>query len=192
MHPNELMQLGVLLVGFKYDATKVCHDTWVSRFVAFYGSKPVVYTKLMLDLQASINDFSPTKFLMSLHFLRRFPSETEQAAMFSICEKTARKWTWFYIEKIAQLKETKVCVAVKYNFFIHYVITLTLYHLRLSFHLQTVKKYSLHPLTGFIAGWRSQGTRRSPLIKRTIPINLTQPVSLMKLPYPCGATGAYG
>jgi hypothetical protein len=42
---------------------------------------------------------------MAFHFLKCYPTENQLAGLFQICEKTARKWGWFYAEKMQALKQ---------------------------------------------------------------------------------------
>ena len=50
-------------------------------------------------------------FLMTIYFLKCYPTEAQVAAMFHVCERTVRQWCWFYATKIQLLKEAKVGVA---------------------------------------------------------------------------------
>lgn len=116
--PKALMKRGLKLVGYsKKRQSNVCAATLYERFRANYGSDPEVYAKLFVDLQTtpipeaqvSEKDLCVDDFLMSLHFLKCYPTELQQEAIFKVCNKTARKWTWFYITKMHHLKQQKVC-----------------------------------------------------------------------------------
>jgi hypothetical protein len=84
--------------------------------LSHYGSLPVVYAQIWEDLQttgiqeASIAGHKTDSacFLLAIHFLKAYPTETEQAGVFRVCEKTARKWGWFFAGKIQALKGSKV------------------------------------------------------------------------------------
>jgi hypothetical protein len=54
---------------------------------------------------------------MTFHFLKCYPSEAQLAASFSISEKTARKWRWFFARQIQALKiENGSCDTTKRAF----------------------------------------------------------------------------
>lgn len=114
--PHALLKQGLQLLGYVY-GNHVSNKTWINRFKSHYGSDPAVYSKVLEDLQTTNNAEARVEitkvvlinyFFMAMYYLRCNPSETEQAAMFSVSAKTARKWTWFYITKIQQLKTMKV------------------------------------------------------------------------------------
>lgn len=112
--PDEILYTGLTLVGFSDDRQQVCRDTSLVRFRSHYGSNPLVYSELCEDLQttniaeARVDDMKIHYFLMSIHFLKCYPTAEQQSALFKVDEKTARKWTRFYISKIAALKPQKV------------------------------------------------------------------------------------
>ena len=47
-------------------------------------------------------------FLLAMNWLYRYDMDEELSATFGHCSKTLRKWKWFYVGKIAALKEQKV------------------------------------------------------------------------------------
>jgi len=111
------MVAGLELAGF--DRTRQRRSSRVSnldRFKKHFGSMPLVYTELWTDLQKTtikkarinINEVDVDSFLLGLHFLRCYPTNDQQEGLFKICMKTARKWSWFFVEKIAALKGDKV------------------------------------------------------------------------------------
>jgi hypothetical protein len=85
-------------------------------FRTHYGSEPHVYKKIWLDLQVSSNDearIPPGKlkldyFLMSMYFLRLYPTQLELVATFNYCRETIDQWLWYYLEKIQALKDEKI------------------------------------------------------------------------------------
>ena len=99
--PDQMLQTGLMLVGFEVHAIqKVSRNTNLKRFRSHYGSNPIVCATIWDDLCHSNNpdariDTSTVdvhQFLMSLHFVRCYPTEACLAATFGICEKTACKW----------------------------------------------------------------------------------------------------
>lgn len=119
--PEDVMSMGLRLVGFDDRRIQNAGDILNHRrFRAWYGSNPNVYATLWEDLLTTDNVEArlPTKlmgrqaafnhFLMCLHFLKAYPVEEHRAATFKVCERTSRKWTWYYVQRIAALKEQKV------------------------------------------------------------------------------------
>jgi len=113
----EIMLRGLELCGFDRSRQKrVKWETNRRRFKSHYGSDPVVYAQIWEDLQttkipeANILNVKPCvdSFLMAVHFLKCYPTEKEQEGIFKICDKTARKWGWYYVHKIQALKKQKV------------------------------------------------------------------------------------
>lgn len=51
----------------------------------------------------SISQKDPIHLLMALHFLKSYGIQTQLASIFSVDEKTYRKWTWTYINAIKKL-----------------------------------------------------------------------------------------
>lgn len=45
----------------------------------------------------------PSHLLMALHFLKSYGIQTQLASIFSVDEKTYRKWTWIYVNAISKL-----------------------------------------------------------------------------------------
>lgn len=88
----------------------------VSRFKALFGSDPVVYAQLWEDLQtteipgARIDGRATgiDHYLMAVYFLWCYPTESHLAGLFNICEKSVRKWIWYFVGKIQALKQEKV------------------------------------------------------------------------------------
>jgi len=117
LSPDELMVVGLQLAGFDINRQNRCKRiTNLNRFKKHYGSLPVVYSELWSDLQTTTvpgaridaSEVDVESFLLGLHFLRCYPTNDHQEGMFKICMKTARKWSWYFVEKIAALKDVKV------------------------------------------------------------------------------------
>jgi hypothetical protein len=114
---DEMLRKGLILVGWEPQRqVTVREEKKLDRFKSFYGSTPTVLAKIYEDLQttdivdARINarKHSCDKFLMTAYFFKIYPSEAMMAGTFKVDEKTARKWIWFFAEKIQALKKTKV------------------------------------------------------------------------------------
>ena len=58
-----------------------------------------------IDTEKSDADY----FLMAIHFLKWcYPTEQQQTGTFKLCEKTARKYAWYFASKVQALKGQKV------------------------------------------------------------------------------------
>jgi hypothetical protein len=100
------------------DSTTIAKQTYDERkrFKALYGSNPNIYAAIFEDLQTTeiaearvdAKSLCVNAFLMSLHFLKCYPTENQRSGIFQICKRTARKWGWFYCRKIQALKKEKV------------------------------------------------------------------------------------
>ena len=115
--PDQMLTQGLMLVGFEnHRIQNVSRVVNLERFRAHYGSNPIVYAQIWEDLQttavpdAQIDNVQAdlSMFLMSIYFLKCYASEALMAATFRICEKTVRKWRWFFASKIQALKTEKV------------------------------------------------------------------------------------
>jgi hypothetical protein len=115
----KILHKGLQYAGFSNRRQKrVKHETNMERFRSFYGSDPVVYAKILDDLiftdipAASIagNDEVTLKhYLMAIHWLKCYRTETVQSGQFGFCEITCRKYAWYFAERIQALKDQKVC-----------------------------------------------------------------------------------
>jgi len=118
LSPNEIMRKGLLLAGFSFHRQqRVCRASNLRRFKAFYGSAPIVLTVIWEDLQTTLipdaligveEADDVDLFLLSMHYLRVYPTEPILSGLFKLCEKTGRKWAWHYADKIAALKIDKI------------------------------------------------------------------------------------
>lgn len=113
--PRMMLENGLAFIGYNV-RDGVDAGTWDRRFRGHYGSDPLVYSKLFEDLQttpiveARIQEdkISLHYFLMTVYFLRHYPTELVVESVFKVSEKTARTWIWFYVAKIKELKRQKV------------------------------------------------------------------------------------
>ena len=117
---EEMLWKGLELAGFDRCHTTVNCKQLLKCFNAFYGSEPKVYVQIwedllktnIVDARVPTNIADVDAFLLAIHFLKVYPTENNQAALFQICEKTAQKWAWYYAGKIQALKAKKVCLAM--------------------------------------------------------------------------------
>jgi hypothetical protein len=117
---NYILRFGLELKG--YDSAmqaRVQRTTCVRRFKSFYGSNAIVYASLWEDLQKTKIKEARMRvrgtgkkqlkhMLMALYFLRAYPTEERQAAIFHVSDRTVRTATWKFIAKISALFKDKV------------------------------------------------------------------------------------
>ena len=117
--PDEIMQRGLELIGKDWQRQqRVKLETNIQSFNDAYGSAPIVYAAILEDLfttnvpEARVDPktFLLDHYLMALHWLYSYPKEGDRSGRFNFCLKTARKWAWFYAEKIQELKKEKVSI----------------------------------------------------------------------------------
>lgn len=117
--PDEVLKLGLVLVGYGRERQKrVRGETNHSRFRSNYGFAPLVYAQIWNDLQVASDDAARIdatqigvtleNFLFSLLFLKTYPTEEQLAGRWGYCETIVRKWAWFFLDKIAALRATKI------------------------------------------------------------------------------------
>jgi hypothetical protein len=117
---DQMLRQGLRIVGFNTERIQnVSLDANLERFRAHYGSYPIVYAAIWEDLHhstfpdARIDDKADlVSYLMAIFFLKCYPSEAQLAGTFRVCERTVRKWCWYYAGKIQALKQEKVIVAM--------------------------------------------------------------------------------
>ena len=91
-------------------------DTNVRRFKSHFGSSPVVCAAIWDDListyilEARVVPVPGAldKFFLCMFFLKTNATEEKLSAFSKLCEKSARKWVWFYASKLQALKAAKV------------------------------------------------------------------------------------
>lgn len=113
------MKYGLQLLGFNdYRQKRVKRRTNLKRFKALYGSHPDVYQEMLIDLQT----ISDTKyqfvikdvwkglkyFLITIHFLAKYPEETDAAGQFKWSDRTIRDVKWKIARSIQYLKHKKI------------------------------------------------------------------------------------
>lgn len=110
---DEMLLAGLKLIGWEERHVKrVQPVTNHTKFVGAFGAMPHVLAKLWETLQTTSieaaridpNKHSLDDFLSTLHFLYRYPTEIEDCNMWKRSRNTARKWNWFFVEKIRALK----------------------------------------------------------------------------------------
>lgn len=112
---DEMLQAGLLLQGWKEQRLENRkHETNVTQYVGMYGVNHFVAAQLSEDLQtthilcARVNDIDIDKLHWTLHFMYRYPTETERENIWNKCANNIRDACWFYIDKIRNLKHMKI------------------------------------------------------------------------------------
>jgi hypothetical protein len=116
---EEMMRIGLELGGFDVRRQNRVRsersELNVRRFKALFGSRPIVYAQIWEDLQTTRirkaridGNVCVNSFLMAIHFLKRYPTEEVLSGLFKFCERTVRKWVWYYVSKIKALKKAKI------------------------------------------------------------------------------------
>ena len=113
--PNGLLNIGLAILG---RGVVEPSTQMISIFKAHYGCSPSIVVMLLHDLQttdiheARVEDrkLKIEYILLTLYFLRLYPTEVQLAATFKIGVVTVRTWIWFYIPKFQALKANKVCL----------------------------------------------------------------------------------
>jgi hypothetical protein len=117
--PDEMMHKGLKLGGFNERQIKNAGLALkYTRFKSWFGSHPVVYAQIWEDLLTTeiveariLPKHDVDYFLMALYFLKTYPNEELRSGMLKLGEKTVRKWTWYFVEKMSALKALKVSFA---------------------------------------------------------------------------------
>ena len=115
---KEIQLVGLRLVNYTFERiyrAKLA-KTNQKRFKDHFGCSANVCAEMFADLQTTdtpgarldVNKIDINCFLMALHFLRCYPTETQREAIFNLSPKTIRQWSWYYLEKIQALKTEKI------------------------------------------------------------------------------------
>lgn len=114
---GQICQRGLELVGISEQRIANWKlESLVDSFVTHFGSHPRVYRKIWLALQDTHNNearvgpdhLNLDYFLISLYFLKLYPTQSQMVAKFDVCRMTLDNWIWYYLKKIQALKEEKI------------------------------------------------------------------------------------
>lgn len=113
--PAIALAVGLNCIGFGPERTqRHCDKTKLDHFQGAYGVDPDTCSLIFREIQVrGIGDKAIDKpklphFLMTLHWLKRYPVEQQMSAIFGYHEDTVRKWVWKYCSAIQELKIYKV------------------------------------------------------------------------------------
>ena len=112
---DKMLQFGLLLLGWKQaQIDRRQMGTNVEQYTGMYGCHPYVVAQLCEDLQctkipsARVEKMDITKLHWSLHFMYRYPTETERESLWNKSANTIRFSCWYYMDKIRNLKKDKI------------------------------------------------------------------------------------
>ena len=115
---DEVLERGLVLLGWEEERLnkRKRKETNIDQYVGIYGVHPAVTAQLLEDLQTTKvdaariapNQMNVHKLHWALHFLYRYPTETERESTWKKCANTIREATWFYVDKIRELKAEKI------------------------------------------------------------------------------------
>ena len=114
--PEVLLQ-GLMLGHFtELDVMRANADTNERRFTNLYGCQSRTCAAIWETLHTTqvVEAVVPPEkrifkwFLMSLHHLKKYPTELDRESMFGVSESWGRKQCWYFVEKIRALKSEKI------------------------------------------------------------------------------------
>jgi hypothetical protein len=104
---EEILSLGLTLVGFSESRQAVQGDLNMRRFRSFFGIGPVALAAMFSDI-ANIDSITIHNFLMTINWMKLYDTEHVMAGRWALREETVRRRIKDYTQKIQQLKATKV------------------------------------------------------------------------------------
>ena len=100
---TDILQIGLMLVGFDERQRQNCFAQLVTWFRASYGVHPLVYAVLWWQIREIDSVRSLRHFFMCLNWLKCYSKEAELAGRFNLSDKTVRKWCMYYARTIGTL-----------------------------------------------------------------------------------------
>jgi hypothetical protein len=115
---DEMLKEGLLLAGFSLKKQERQPKSNLKDFKDRYGSSPIVLCCIWEDLQTvdyelarvPKNKLNLKHYLQAHHFLKQYPTESEQKSMYQQRTQTMRDNVWYYVEKIRALKHLKIFI----------------------------------------------------------------------------------
>lgn len=95
-----------LKLGNVYTDTKSTSSKYVAlrRFQSFFGATPLVCSLIWDKIKHDVpKGGDPKHLLWSLSFLKQNSVEHYRRSIFKADEKTIRKWTWLFVQLLADL-----------------------------------------------------------------------------------------
>lgn len=118
-YEEDILKRGLNLLGWtdqRLDFKRRTTETNVDQYRGMFGVNPYVTARLCEDLQVTKiedarvdrKDLNLDKLHWALHWLYRYPTETERESTWHKCANTVRDACWFYVAKIRALKHEKI------------------------------------------------------------------------------------
>jgi hypothetical protein len=105
---DDILSLGLTLVGFSAFRQQVSYAKNIRRFRAFYGVSPRALKALYADLFNLIPDIDATVFFTTINWLKLYDTEHVLSGRWGLNEETIRLRIRDYVARIQDLKEIKV------------------------------------------------------------------------------------
>ena len=122
--PDQIQRLGLCLIGVDHTRQKRQNENSnLEDFKAHYCVDPIVVAQIWEELQTTTikeariqakhvhnrnSGCNVKNYLRSIHFLMRYATDRERKCSSGHARETIRKWTWFFVEKIAALRAKKI------------------------------------------------------------------------------------
>ena len=118
---EEMQRRGVDLLGYTVQQIGNAKNiTNFGRFKSAFGASPSTLCTIYEDLQTSSivddgfivklvgDDTSLKWFLISFHFLRKYPTEKDRSLIFNVSERYSRDLIWTMLRRVQALKAKKI------------------------------------------------------------------------------------
>jgi len=141
--PTQILERGLSLAGMsEARQRRQKRSSSINDFKAIYGIHPVVVADVWVDLQTTTiasAKIDTTKrwvhlknFLRTLYFVRAYPTETQMKVQFGNTEKTIRRFVWYFLHRVQELKALKVVWPDDHEWVTNFIISVD--GIRLQFH----------------------------------------------------------
>ena len=105
---TSFLTLGLSLIGFSQKTiARTCRKTNIERFKDSFYASPKTCEQIFDDIHQPGETLNPKYFLLSLYYLKKYPTKHGLAAFLDTTQATALKWTHIYVNKIHSQKQKK-------------------------------------------------------------------------------------
>ena len=108
MSAQDFLSLGLQVLG---RTVLPCSATNERRYRGAFGASPRISSLIWTMLRHPIGG-ELIHLLMAFHFLKCYATETIQAALFKVDEKTFRKWQWMYVRLLSTLNNVSSLIFI--------------------------------------------------------------------------------
>jgi hypothetical protein len=85
------------------------------RFISLFGIAPELVAHVWTGVDVGVEPTTPVHLLWALMFLKIYSNETVHATLAGADEKTFRKWSWFWVSKLANLQNVRTLCITYYS-----------------------------------------------------------------------------